>query len=159
MKPALALYMDGSYDVTDAEGGWAFVVIRNNETVATSSGRFDGKTNNTLELYAAIMAVEWAIHQEEPSEITLWSDSAYVVEGCNNWRPIWRNNGWKRYDPNPRKRNRSIPDADLWKRMDRILLDRPDIAVTWCKGHQGKIGNELADRLAGEARSAAVPCS
>lgn len=150
----LLLYIDGSYDVTDAKGGWAFVAVRHGKPVISCSGPSDGKSNNTLELLAAIKAVEWAIQQAESTDITLWSDSAYVVEGCNTWRPIWRNNGWKRYSPNPKKRNRSIPDADLWRQMDRLLLDRPDITVAWCKGHQGNTGNELADRLAGEARSA-----
>lgn len=153
-KGALSLYMDGSYDVTDAKGGWAFVAVMQGKAVTSCSGPSDGKSNNTLELLAAVKAVEWAIQQATSTNITLWSDSAYVVEGCNTWRPIWRNNGWKRYSPNPKKRNRSIPDADLWRQMDRHLLDRPDITVAWCKGHQGNMGNELADRLAGEARSA-----
>ncbi|WP_244554152.1 RNase H family protein [Agrobacterium sp. DSM 25558] len=48
------IYVDGSYDAGSGKGGWAFVVMSAEETLATGSGRFDGATNNALELVAAL---------------------------------------------------------------------------------------------------------
>lgn len=142
------IYVDGSFDAGSGKGGWAFVVMSDEETLATGSGRIDGATNNALELVAALEAAKWASDQAKSYAITIWSDSAYVVEGSNYWLPIWKNNGWRRYNPNSRARNRGIPDQDLWKLLDRQLLKNKLLTIAWCKGHQGNIGNELADQLA-----------
>lgn len=151
---AIDIYVDGSFDVASKRGGWAFVVIQRSETLATVARRFDGATNNTLELVAAIHAVEWANLHAAGQHVTIWSDSHHVVEGCNRWRPIWKNNGWKRYSANPKLRNRRIADADLWQRLDGALCANPHLVVVWCKGHLGNEGNESADRLAAEAKDA-----
>jgi len=145
------IYADGSYDAAKEKGGWAFVALHNGQTLATQSGSFAAKTNNALELIAALKAAEWATTDAPALKVTIWSDSTHVVEGCNHWRPIWKNNGWKRYDPNPKARNRTIPDAALWKLLDAKLAENPLLTVAWCKGHQGVSGNELADELAGAA--------
>jgi ribonuclease HI len=76
------------------------------------------------------------------------------------WRAIWRNNGWKRIDPNSRARRRNIPDAALWQRLDLLLDQNSNVTVKWCKGHSGIAGNEDADMLARsrfEARNALAP--
>ncbi len=148
----LHLYIDGSYDAARKKGGWAFVATSDENKITSShAGSFDGDSNNTLELVAAVKALEWAMSNLDAAAITIWSDSNYVVEGCNVWRPIWSNNGWKRYNPNPKKRNRGIPDADLWKSMDLMLRQNSGVVIAWCKGHDGNVGNELADKLAREA--------
>ncbi|GAK70089.1 ribonuclease H [Agrobacterium rubi TR3 = NBRC 13261] len=152
----LDIYVDGSYDVASKRGGWAFVVLDGDHTVASQSGSFDADTNNALEVVATLNAAQWVHENARSCPVTIWSDSMHVVEGCNHWRPIWRNNGWRRYSPNPRTRNRRIADWQLWAALHRYLCENPLLDVAWCKGHQGNIGNELADRLAGAAYCSAL---
>ncbi|XUY28415.1 ribonuclease H family protein [Agrobacterium sp. rho-8.1] len=148
------IYVDGSYDVVSKKGGWAFVVIEGEDIVVTQSGSLAAATNNAVEVVATLHAARWASDNILSVPVTIWSDSMHVVEGCNRWRPIWRNNGWKHYNPNSRARNRRIADWELWAALDRHLLEHQQLAVAWCKGHRGHIGNELADRLARAASSA-----
>ncbi|MGI2033640.1 RNase H family protein [Rhizobium panacihumi] len=79
---------------------------------------------------------------------TVWTDSAHVIEGVDRWRMIWRGNGWKRIDPNPRARRRKIPDAALWQSLDSLIEHNVHVKIAWCKAHAGVIGNEEADALA-----------
>ncbi|MBB3945510.1 ribonuclease HI [Rhizobium skierniewicense] len=147
------IYVDGSYDVVSKKGGWAFVVFEGDDILVTQSGTVAAGTNNAVEVVATLNAARWASENFPLARVTIWSDSMHVVEGCNHWRPIWRNNGWKHYNPDPRARNRRIADWALWTALDRHLLQNQQLAVAWCKGHQGHIGNELADRLAAAAYS------
>lgn len=146
------IYTDGSFAPASQRGGWAFVAVAGNETIATASGHFDGGTNNTLELFAVLKAAEWANANAVGHIVTIWSDSHHVVEGCNRWRPIWKNSGWRRYSANPKTRKRPLPDASLWQRLDAELAKNAMLNVAWCKGHQGNDGNERADALAGAAK-------
>jgi ribonuclease HI len=95
--------------------------------------------------------MSWVDTHAASNAVTIWTDSNHVVEGCRRWRGIWRKNGWKRIDPNPRARRRAIPDAELWQQLDTLLEKNPMVDVQLCKGHAGNAGNELADALARNA--------
>lgn len=146
------IYVDGSYNPESGQGGWAIVVITDDKVIETQSGRFDVKSNNTIELVASLNAADWACTHAQDRHVTIWTDSRHVFEGCDRWRHIWKNNGWKRYSPNPRSRNRPLVDASLWKRLAFCLETHQSLHVEWCKGHHGNVGNERADALANAAR-------
>jgi ribonuclease HI len=148
MHDTLLLYADGSYQPIDRSGGWAFVVFKGDQQIHSARGTETGLTNNGLEVLAVVNAATWIEAEAVGRDATLFTDSAHVVEGCLHWRSIWRNNGWKRYNPNSRARARAIPDAGLWRQLDDLLLRNPAIRVEWCKGHSSILGNELADALA-----------
>ena len=107
-----------------------------------------GLTNNSFEVMAVMNALLWLDAHASGRAAILWTDSAHVVEGCHRWRKIWRTNGWKRINPNSRARKRQIPDEALWRNVDSLLLDNPNVTIEWCKGHSGIEGNDLADALA-----------
>lgn len=145
---SLEMFTDGSFWATKQVGGWAFVVQHGNRRIHVQHGRGAGNSNNSFELMSVIEAMNWLILAGEGCKATIWTDSSHVVEGCHHWRAIWSNNGWKRVTANQRLRKRSIPDAELWKRLDELLHHHPEVTVAWCKGHSGLLGNNLADALA-----------
>ena len=97
-------------------------------------------TNNRMELMAAIKALE-AVKPNFKGDITLWTDSTYVIKGITEWIHGWKKRGWKKSDKKP------VINADLWKRLDD-LNNRRNINWKWVKGHAGVEGNERADELA-----------
>jgi ribonuclease HI len=153
MSDTLHIFSDGSFDAALLSGGWAFVVLEGDRQVHSASGFDTGPSNNTFEVLAAVKAMSWLEAHASGRPAILRTDSNHVFEGCGRWRSIWRNNGWKRIDPNPRSRRRPIPDAKLWKQLDMLLENNPLVELELCKGHSGLAGNEQADELAkGEIR-------
>jgi ribonuclease HI len=153
----LTIYADGSFDVASRSGGWAFVVMEVDHQIHAASGSLPGASNNTFEVLSVVQAVSW-LEREAPSvTVVIWTDSAYVVEGCDRWRHIWRGNGWKRVRANSRERRRTISDAKLWQELDGLLQRNPSVRVHLCKGHSGIAGNEMVDAAAKEALLAALP--
>lgn len=99
-------------------------------------------TNNRMEMMAAIKALE-AIKPGFRGDITLWTDSTYVLKGITEWIHGWKKRGWKKSDKKP------VVNVDLWKRLDALNAER-DVTWKWVKGHAGIEGNERADELARE---------
>lgn len=99
-------------------------------------------TNNRMEMMAAIKALE-AIKPGFRGDITLWTDSTYVLKGITEWIHGWKKRGWKKSDKKP------VVNLDLWKRLDALNAER-DVTWKWVKGHAGIEGNERADELARE---------
>jgi len=97
-------------------------------------------TNNRMEMMAAIKALE-AIKPGYRGDITLWTDSTYVLKGITEWIHGWKKRGWKKSDKKP------VVNVDLWKQLDALNAER-DITWKWVKGHAGVEGNERADELA-----------
>jgi ribonuclease HI len=148
----LQAYADGSYDPDSDVGGWGYAVYRDGVEIVWDKGRLAGTSNNAMELLSLLEAARWINANSAGERSTLWTDSAYAVNGCQRWRHIWKNWNWRKRGANARARSRSVPDAELWKAIDAELTKNPLIVVRWCKGHAGLSGNERADRLAEEAR-------
>jgi ribonuclease HI len=111
-----------------------------------------------MELTGALMALRWMANQPKIGPVRLVCDSAYVVNGCNDWRHGWKAKGWKRGGPNAKPENARIANLDLWQELDR-LLTRVPIKLEWCKGHAGIVGNERADELSLQGRASLLPAS
>lgn len=103
---------------------------------------FAKTTNNRMELMAAIIGLEALIR---PCEVTLYSDSRYLVDAFNqHWIDSWIRKGWKR------GKNEEVKNVDLWKRL--LEAKEPhDVTFVWVKGHAGHPMNERCDRLATRA--------
>lgn len=97
-------------------------------------------TNNRMEMMAAIRALE-AIKPKYSGNVTLWTDSTYVLKGITEWIDGWKKRGWKKSDKKP------VINVDLWKQLDALNAER-DVTWKWVKGHAGVEGNERADALA-----------
>lgn len=122
------IYTDGAYSMAREQGGIGIVITENDKVILEYSEMFQNSTNNRMEMLAVIQALE---QLEEPSEVTIVSDSQYVI-GCAS-------KGWKR------KKN-----VDLWQRYDIAAKDHT-IIWEWTKGHNNNPFNERADVLAVQA--------
>ena len=103
------------------------------------SGGEDSTTNNRMELTAVI---EGLAALKEPCEVTLTSDSKYVLDALlKGWVYSWKKNGWKKADKKP------ALNVDLWERL-LALLEVHKVDLHWVHGHQGHPENERCDALA-----------
>lgn len=81
----------------------------------------------------------------EPCEVTLTSDSRYLVDAVTKgWAKSWRRNGWRKADKSP------ALNSDLWARLLE-LLEIHRVTFIWVRGHVGHPYNERCDALAVEA--------
>jgi ribonuclease HI len=157
MRRGLHLFADGSFDPKSGHGGWAFAAYRNSAEVASAYGGIEKAENNGMELLAILEAARWVDANASGEAAVIWTDSAYAIKGCTLWRPIWRNNGWKKIGANANLRNRAIANKDIWQAIDGALSRNAALTVAWCKGHAGIGGNERADELAERGRLSLRP--
>lgn len=154
----LHIFTDGCFEPGSGQGGWAFVVYRHGIEIAAECGGVGNTANNAMEAMALLHAALWINCNAVEEPAVIWSDSLHVVRGCNSLRHIWKRNGWKKVDPNPKARRRTISDLDVWKAIDLQLSRNQLTTIAWCKGHFGIDGNERADELANKGRlSVGVP--
>ena len=105
------------------------------------SGNEPDTTNNRMELRAAIEGLNALI---EPCEVTLYSDSKYVVDGITKWVHGWKKRGWINASKKP------VRNDDLWHELIEAE-QRHRVTWRWVRGHDGHTENERVDRLASEA--------
>ena len=114
-KHKLVAYTDGACSGNPGPGGWGVLLQ------AFSDGRgvkerelSNGErltTNNKMELRAAIAALEIL---DRTSEITIITDSKYVMNGIQTWLAGWKKNNWKTASKKP------VKNEELWKRLDLL---------------------------------------
>ena len=142
----VTLATDGACKGNPGPGGWG-AVIRAGTRDKELSGGEPLTTNNRMELMAAIRGLEALTR---PCQVTLSTDSRYVMDGLTKWIAGWQRNGWKTAARQP------VKNADLWQEL--IAAAAPHrIEWVWVKGHAGHPENERADRLACAAADAQRP--
>ena len=143
----IKIYTDGACVGNPGPGGWAAVVLLENERKELFGGE-KLTTNNRMELTAAIKALEYCATQEEklPSfkHIRIFTDSTYVKEGITVWINSWEKNNWKTVD------KKNVKNVDLWKKLKELAQSK-QIEWNWVKGHSEDPMNNLADKLAKKA--------
>jgi ribonuclease HI len=134
------IFTDGACKGNPGPGGWG-AILRMGGHEKELSGAEKATTNNRMELTGAIEALKAL---KRPCDVSLHTDSRYVIDGITKWIFGWQKNGWKNASKKP------VLNDDLWK--DLILATRPHkIAWIWVKGHDGHPENERADQLASNA--------
>lgn len=137
----LSIYTDGASSGNPGPGGYAAVVVdgRRKREIA---GGFRLTTNNRMELYAAIAALE-SLEGSQP--VRIFSDSQYLVESLNQgWVQAWKAKGWRK------TKKVRVLNTDLWQRL-LGLIEKRQVAFEWVEGHAGHPLNERANRLAQRA--------
>jgi ribonuclease HI len=142
MKNNIVIYTDGACKGNPGEGGWG-AVIENEKSVNKLYGYEKNTTNNRMEIVAAIKALKTF---SEKSDIIIYTDSKYLMNGINDWINNWKKNNWKTSN------KKDVKNVDLWKIIDELNL-KHNIEWNWVKGHSGNPGNEMADDLANLAIS------
>src|SRR5919112_2452224 len=88
---AVEIWTDGGCKPNPGPGGWA-AILRYGEVERELSGGDPATTNNRMELWAAISALEAL---KRPCNVRLWTDSNYVKDGVTKWIHGWKRNGWR----------------------------------------------------------------
>ena len=131
------IYTDGACLGNPGKGGWAAIIIEptgEREIV----GYEKSTTNNRMELKAVIEALK---EIEANSQISLFSDSKYVIDGITKWIKNWKINDWKTTN------KKEIKNLDLWMDLDK-LTSKFKITWNWVKAHSTDEYNNKVDRLA-----------
>ncbi|MEY2972371.1 MAG: ribonuclease HI [Gammaproteobacteria bacterium] len=134
---SIEIYTDGACRGNPGVGGWGAII----HYLDTSKELFGGShetTNNQMEMQAVIEGLKAL---KEPCNITLYTDSKYVMDGITNWIHGWKQNDWKTANKKP------VKNKELWQELDG-LVSKHNIEWKWVKGHAGIPGNERADELA-----------
>jgi ribonuclease HI len=138
----ITIYTDGSAKGNPGPGGYGVFLISGPHRKELSEG-FRLTTNNRMELMAVCVALEAL--RFPGSNVTLYSDSKYVVEAVNQrWVLNWEKMGFKG------KKN-----PDLWRRFLNIYRQHR-VRFVWVKGHASTIENNRCDYLAVQAASSAT---
>ena len=139
------VFTDGACLGNPGPGGWGFLIKSGDTgaTMAEGSGSAIATTNNKMELTAAIEALG-DLKLMPKSEIVLFTDSKYVIQGITEWCKSWVKRGWRNSKGEP------VANRELWERL--IELNRiHDVTWRWVKGHNGHPENERVDDLASQA--------
>jgi len=132
----VTIYTDGACKKTK-KGGWAAILICNGKEKELS-GSFDNTTNNKMELQGPIEALK---SLKTKCDVTIYSDSQYVVKGASSWVQGWIKNGWMTKSGSP------VKNQDEWKEL-YSLTQLHDVDFQWVKGHSDNEFNNKCDALA-----------
>jgi len=123
----IKVYVDGAYSSSRDQGGWAFVILKDDVKIHSSSFPVKETTNNRMEIQAALEACLWC-KANGHTEIIIYSDSMYVIGAISKGN----------------KRNKNV---ELLFDLDSAV---EGLNITWThvKGHSGDRYNELCDSLA-----------
>ncbi len=137
----VTIYTDGACSGNPGPGGWAAIVIPEDDPEATEqlTGGEPHTTNNKMELRAALEALRAL---DAPADVTLHTDSEYLSKAFNEgWLDSWQDNDWQTSS------NNAVKNQGLWKAL-LDEADRHDVEWVWVKGHADNELNNMADELA-----------
>ena len=127
MDKETVIYTDGAYSSSRNQGGWAFIVVKDNKIIYKEYDGLLNTTNNRMEIMGMLKALEWINKNSIPLPIKIYTDSMYVIGTLTlNWKM---------------KKN-----IDLWQIL--IPLVNKDIEYLHVKGHDGNKFNEECDKWA-----------
>ena len=134
----ITIYTDGACSGNPGKGGWGAVLMFGDYKKEISGGE-QNTTNNRMELTAVIKALE---KLNEPCNVDLYSDSAYVVNAfTQGWVTSWQNNNFRGAD------KKEIKNIDLWQKLIE-LTNVHYVTFIKVKGHADNEFNNRCDKLA-----------
>ncbi|MBR3661941.1 MAG: ribonuclease HI [Alphaproteobacteria bacterium] len=138
MTARVEIFTDGACSGNPGVGGWG-AILRYKTTEKELSGGELNTTNNRMELMAVIQALSAL---KFTCNISLYTDSKYVMSGITEWMDNWKKNGW-----HTANKKQPVKNIDLWQQLDE-LVQKHEIRWVWVKGHNGHTENERCDALA-----------
>ena len=134
----VTIYTDGACSGNPGPGGYGAILIYNGVEKEISGG-MESTTNNQMEMLGVIKSLELL---KEKCKVTLYSDSAYVINAINNkWIYSWKKNNWIKSD---KKKAKNI---ELWEKILE-LIEKHEITFVKVKGHADNEYNNRCDKLA-----------
>ncbi len=137
MAEPIEVFVDGACLGNPGPGGYAAIIKRQEEEEVLSGG-VPLTTNNKMELTAAIEALK---RTPPESEVVIYTDSKYLLEGAIKWLPKWKRNSFKG------SKGKTVKNLELWLELERLLRERK-VRWIWVRAHSGHTENERCDELA-----------
>lgn len=136
----IKLYTDGACSGNPGPGGYGAILIYNMVEKEVSGGE-KKTTNNKMEITAVLEGLKLL---KEPCNVTVYSDSAYVVNSIQKgWIYNWKKNNWRKSDKS------KVKNIELWEELLR-LMDIHNVSFVKVKGHSDNEYNNRCDKLAVE---------
>lgn len=134
----VTIYTDGACSGNPGPGGWGSILIYGDIKKEISGGSAN-TTNNIMELTAVIEALKLL---KRPCKVSVYSDSAYVVNAFNQkWIYGWIKKNWKSSSNEP------VKNKELWQEL-YSLTKVHDVTFYKVKGHSNVELNNRCDELA-----------
>jgi len=134
------IFSDGCCRGNPGPGGYGCILRYGEKEKELQGGKLK-TTNNEMELMAALIGIRAL---KGRCQVTVMSDSEYMVKGMTEWIHKWVENDWKTKSKTP------VKNLSLWQEL-YDLSKKHKITWYWVKGHAGHPENERCDRLANEA--------
>lgn len=135
-------WVDGACSGNPGPGGYAVVSLEENELVYSYVEDFPHTTNNRMELMAILHVMKLAAEDKE-NDYLVYSDSAYAINSITNWIYGWARNGWMN------SKKKQVENIDLMQEIYQYVeFPMSNFKLEKVHGHDGLLGNELADALA-----------
>lgn len=137
-KKNVLLYTDGACSGNPGPGGYGAILIFKGIEKEISGGEIS-TTNNKMEITAVVEGLKVL---KEPCNVTVYSDSAYVVNSIEKkWVYSWKSNNWIKAD------KKKVKNIELWEELLR-LMNFHNVKFVKVKGHADNEYNNRCDRLA-----------
>lgn len=113
----LQIYTDGACINNPGIGGYAYAVYNDSQEICMRNRGFEKfTTNNKMELTAVIEALKVVDKEYGLCNITVCSDSAYIVNCFNDgWLIKWMDNGWLNSKKQP------VLNRDMWETLNVLV--------------------------------------
>ena len=136
----VAAATDAACSGNPGPGGWGALLRFEDGSVEEFGGHEPSTTNNRMELQAALELLKRLKDLPRHPDLTLRTDSKYLIDGLGSWMQGWKRRGWKTAAGKP------VLNQDLWLALDQARLR--DVPLTYVKGHSGDPDNDRVDRIA-----------
>ena len=134
----IIIYTDGGCRGNPGLGAWASILISEKHSLRLEIGESEElTTNNKMEIKAVIKALE---RLKKSYNIKVYSDSAYLVNGMNEWIYSWQKNNWIKSDKKP------VENKEYWIKLIE-LSKKHNIEFIKVKGHSDNKENNRADEI------------
>lgn len=147
-KNNITIYTDGSSRGNPGPGGFASIIVINDEKVIELGGHDKYTTNNKMELKGVIEGLKVSLNNIDKNikNVNVYSDSKYVLQGITTWIHNWKKNNWRT------AAKKEVLNQELWQELDRTVetVSQKKVKIEWyyVKGHADNPYNNRADIIA-----------
>ena len=136
----VAAACDGACSGNPGPGGWGCLLRFEDGTQREFGAAEANTTNNRMELTAALTLLDQLRQLPRHPDLTIRTDSKYLIDGYTRWIQGWKRKGWRTAAGAP------VLNRDLWEALDAARI--PGLPFTYVKGHSGDPDNDRCDAIA-----------
>lgn len=107
-------------------------------------------TNNVAEIKGLLnlmLHLDKSVNDKTLKRVDVYTDSEYLRKSMTEWIVSWERKGWVRQDGQPvSNKEILLKTYNLYKSFKERSVD---LNIHWIRSHEGHLGNERADLLAG----------